>query len=219
MINTLIELPRIYKQIFMAVVDAVILILIILLSFAVRLGYWYLPDSGLFLIIFGAPFLAVPIFYIFRLFHEVSRYFNIESLWQVFKAVSLYAIIWGLIGFMFQFEGIPRSVILINWMLSFIGIAGVRFLARKILSNSKDIKKHQSKNVIVYGAGRSGRQLIEALNHSAEYTPIAFIDDSTNLNNQTINGIRVYDFSDIESLVKKYNVQELFLVLKHFQVL
>ena len=213
MINALILLPRIYKQLIMIIVDSSLLILIILLSFAVRLGYWYWPDSGLFLIIFGAPFLAIPMFFIFRLFHGVSRYFNIESLWQVFKAVSLYAIIWGLIGFMFQFEGIPRSVILINWMLSFICIAGIRFLARSILSNSKVIKKNQSKNVIIYGAGRSGRQLIEALNHSAEYNPIAFIDDSINLNKQIINGIRVYDFSDIESLVKKYNVQELFLAI------
>ena len=213
MINTLIELPRIYKQILMVAVDSIILTLIIFSSFAVRLGHWYWPDSELFLIIFGAPYLAVPIFFLFGLFHGVSRYFSMEALWQVFKAVSLYAIIWGLIGFMSGLEGIPRSVILINWMLSFIGIAGIRFLARRILRNSKATKKNQSKNVIIYGAGTSGRQLMDTLSHSGEYTPVAFIDDSINLNKQIINGVRVHTFTKIESLVKKYNVQELFLAI------
>ncbi|VVM24271.1 hypothetical protein BSPWISOXPB_449 [uncultured Gammaproteobacteria bacterium] len=36
----------------------------------------------------------------------------------IVQAVSLYALVWGVIGFMVAVEGIPRSVILINWLLS-----------------------------------------------------------------------------------------------------
>jgi FlaA1/EpsC-like NDP-sugar epimerase len=40
----------------------------------------------------------------------------------IVQAVSLYALVWGVIGFMAAVEGIPRSVILINWLLSLVVI-------------------------------------------------------------------------------------------------
>ena len=213
MIKTLIAIPRIYKQLSMILVDSILLILIILLSFAVRLGEWFWPDPELFILIFGLPYLAIPIFFIFGLYHGVSRFFGLEALWEVFKAVSLYAIIWGLIENISGVEGIPRSVILINWMFSFIGIAGLRFLARKILGRSNRIKEPQLTNVIIYGAGIAGTQLMNALNNSGVYKPIAFIDDSSNLKNQIINGIKVQDVNKIELLIKKNNVKEVFLAM------
>ena len=114
----------------MMLVDSVILILVILSSFAVRSGYWFWPDLDLYLLIFGAPCLAVPIFFIYGHYHSVSRFFGGEkALWSLFKAVSLYSLIWGLLVFMSGIDGIPRSVILINWLIAFICIGGVRFFA------------------------------------------------------------------------------------------
>jgi len=197
----------------MIIADSLLLILIVLVSFALRLGYWYWPEPELFLIIFGSTYLAIPIFIIFGLYHSVSRFFGIDSLWAIFKAVSLYAILWGLIENLSGIEGIPRSVILINWMLSFIGIAGLRFITRKILNSSNEMKIPQSKSIIIYGAGTAGRQLMSALTESNEYRPVAFIDDSKNLKNQIIHGIRVHDFKNIESLIKKYKVEEVFLAI------
>jgi FlaA1/EpsC-like NDP-sugar epimerase len=194
-------------------VDSVILILVILLSFAVRLGYWFWPEYDLFLVIFGAPFLAIPILFYFGLYHGVARFFGIQALWGVFKAVSLYAIIWGLIGFMSALEGIPRSVILINWLLTLISIGGLRFIARRLLGDSYAVKNLKTINVIIYGAGSAGRQLMAALDQMAEYRPVAFIDDSNNLNKQIINGVRVHNINDIEFLIKKHNVNEVFLAL------
>jgi FlaA1/EpsC-like NDP-sugar epimerase len=212
-INFLIQLPRIYKQSIMIIADSLLLILIVLVSFALRLGYWYWPEPELFLIIFSSTYLAIPIFIIFGLYHSVSRFFGIDSLWAIFKAVSLYALLWGLIENLSGIEGIPRSVILINWMLSFIGIAGLRFITRKILNSSNEMKIPQSKSIIIYGAGTAGRQLMSALTESNEYRPVAFIDDSKNLKNQIIHGIRVHDFKNIESLIKKYKVEEVFLAI------
>jgi FlaA1/EpsC-like NDP-sugar epimerase len=47
--------------------------------------------------------------------------------------VSLYALVWGVIGFMAAVEGIPRSVILINWLLSLVVIGGLRVVLRQLL--------------------------------------------------------------------------------------
>jgi len=135
------------------------------------------------------------------------------GLWGVFKAVCLYSLIWGLVGFMSSLDGIPRSVILINLLLSLISIIGLRILARSLLSNPNIIKNDKTINVLIYGAGSTGSQLMEALLQKSEYQPVAFIDDSSNLNRQFINNIKVHNFHDIDYLIKKYSVNEVFLAM------
>ena len=120
----------------MLIIDSVLIILVMFASFSIRLGYWYFPESALIWVIFGTPIVAIPIFVKFGLYRSVIRYISFTALWTVVQAVSLYALIWGILGFMMEMEGIPRSVILINWMLSLLAIGGVRFFARFLLSSN-----------------------------------------------------------------------------------
>ena len=69
----------------------------------------------------------------------------------------------------FSFQAIPRSVILINWMLCLIVIGGSRVCARWVFSDVTNLNKSKKNNVIVYGAGLSGRELSNSLQLSNEY--------------------------------------------------
>ena len=211
MINAIVNISRIYKQLLIALIDAIILIGVLLTSFSMRLGYWYWPENDLFWVIVGAPLIAFPIFMQFGLYHGIVRFLGLQALWAIVKAVSLYALIWGIIGFMSAIEGIPRSVILINWLLAIISIGGLRMIARWMLSGANDLT--DQKNVIIYGAGSAGRQLANALLQSREYKPVAFIDDAKDLISQHINGIKVYSIDRVELLIQKYNVDEALLAL------
>jgi len=71
MLSQLISLPRINKQLIMLLIDSTLLVLILLASFSIRLGYWYFPQSDLILVILGAPIIATPIFVRFGLYHAV----------------------------------------------------------------------------------------------------------------------------------------------------
>jgi FlaA1/EpsC-like NDP-sugar epimerase len=211
MINAIVNISRIYKQLLIALIDAIILIGVLLTSFSMRLGYWYWPENDLFWVIVGAPLIAFPIFMQFGLYHGIVRFLGLQALWAIVKAVSLYALIWGIIGFMSAIEGIPRSVILINWLLAILSIGGLRMIARWMLSGANDLT--DQKNVIIYGAGSAGRQLANALLQSREYKPVAFIDDAKDLISQHINGIKVYSIDRVELLIQKYNVDEALLAL------
>ena len=191
--------------------DSVALIGVLLAAFSIRLGYWYWPENDLLWVIFGAPLIAFPIFMQFGLYHGIVRFLGLQALWAIVKAVSLYALIWGIIGFMSAIEGIPRSVILINWLLAILSIGGLRMIARWMLSSANDLT--DQKNVIIYGAGSAGRQLANALLQSREYKPVAFIDDAKDLISQHINGIKVYSIDRVELLIQKYNVDEALLAL------
>ena len=218
MINKITSLSRINKQLVMLFADSVALVLILLASFSIRLGYWYYPESDLVWVIFGAPVVATAIFVRFGLYRTVIRYVGFKALWSIVQAVSLYALVWGVIGFMAAVDGIPRSVILINWVLSLLAIGGLRFVARWLLTRDGNLKSSAQsgancKKVLVYGAGDAGIQLVSALVHSSEYKPVGFIDDLKELQGHQITGLNVYSINVIEGVISKLNVDEVLIAM------
>jgi FlaA1/EpsC-like NDP-sugar epimerase len=213
-LDTIINLSRRNKKLVLMCADSVLLVAVILLSFSIRLEYLYLPDGDLIWVVLGAPIIAIPIFVRFGLYHSVIRYIGFKALWSIVQAASLYALLWGVIGFMSGVGGIPRSVVLINWFLVILALGGTRMTAHWLLSWA-DIRTNntESANVVIYGAGAAGRQLSIALTQSAEYNPVAFMDDSNEIIRQSINGIDVISRDGLKHLIKKKNVTEVLLAI------
>ena len=223
MLNLVVNLSRINKQLIMLLVDSILLVSILLASFSIRLGYWYFPQDDLIWVVFGAPVVASIIFVRFGLYRAVIRYLGFKALWAIVRAVSLYALVWGVIGFMAAVDGIPRSVILINWVLSLLAIGGVRIFARTMLSGNSNFKwlmfnfelnsQSDKKQVLVYGAGDAGVQLVSALEHSSEYNPVGFVDDAQALQGNHIRGLDVYSIDAIEGVISKLKVDEVLIAM------
>jgi len=223
MLNLVVNLSRINKQLIMLLVDSILLVSILLASFSIRLGYWYFPQDDLIWVVFGAPVVASIIFVRFGLYRAVIRYLGFKALWAIVRAVSLYALVWGVIGFMAAVDGIPRSVILINWVLSLLAIGGVRIFARTLLSGNSNFKwlmfnfelnsQSDKKQVLVYGAGDAGVQLVSALEHSSEYNPVGFVDDAQALQGNHIRGLDVYSIDAIEGVISKLKVDEVLIAM------
>ena len=209
-IKILLKIPRSAKHLIIMLFDLIALIACVFLAFYFRLGYWVYPanDNDLFLSMFFLPIIALPIFISFGLYRQVIRYFGNTALWHIIQAVTLYSSTWGLTTFIFSVENIPRSVILINWLLAIIIICSSRLFARWILSEVS-----MNHNVLVYGAGSAGRQLSSALSLSFEYKPVAFIDDSQELLHQSVNGLKVYSPDSIADLIKNKNIKEILLAI------
>jgi FlaA1/EpsC-like NDP-sugar epimerase len=110
-------------------------------------------------------------------------------------------------------DGIPRSVILINWVLAILAISGLRMVARWVLSDTNGLNQSSKNNVIIYGAGSAGRQLLTALQQSSEYHPVAFIDDASELKKQSVGGVEVFAPNDIKDLISKSEVSEILLAI------
>jgi len=194
-----------------------VLIGTLLASFSLRLGVWYWPEDDLVWVILGAPIIAIPIFIRFGLYRAIIRYISFKSLWTVVQAVSLYALVWGVVGFMSAIEGIPRSVILINWVLSLLAIGGLRVVARWFLTGGDNTKSSDTrtnrKRVLVYGAGDAGIQLVGALSHSSEYSPVGFVDDLKELQGNQIAGLEVHSGDAIADVISKLKVAEVLIAM------
>jgi FlaA1/EpsC-like NDP-sugar epimerase len=210
MIQILINLPRTKKRAIILAFDSLFIICLIFASFWIRLGYFFYPsgNEALLILIYGAPLLAVPIFTGFGLYREVIRFVGFKALWHIIQATSAYGMLWGLIVFMANIDDVPRSVILINWVLVTLVIGISRLFARWLFSEANN-----QNNVVIYGAGSAGRQLSNALKQSIEFNPIAFIDDSVNIQNNVINGLKVLSPDNLQNLIDTKGVNEVLIAM------
>jgi FlaA1/EpsC-like NDP-sugar epimerase len=214
MISSLKNLSRFNKQLIMFSVDSVALILVLLAAFSVRLEYLYFPNNELIWLIFGSPIIGIPIFVYFGLYTAIIKYIGFDALWRVAKAVSLYALLWGIIGLMSGVYDLPRSVILINWVQSILVISGLRIAARWLLYGSKlNFDSKDRSNVLVYGAGDAGLQLVSALMRSMHYKPVGFIDDSIDLQGNQVSGLNIFSSEKIEKIIITLQVDEILIAM------
>ena len=210
------RLSRTTKQLILMLFDSSVLIPILFVSFSLRLGYWYFPTNNLFWVIIFSPIVAIPIFYSFGLYHSVIRYIGFTTLWKIFQAATLYALVWGFLGFMVSNGNdwfthvLPRSVILMNWLFTLFVIGGFRMVSTwlfTIVNNGGNDK------VVIYGAGSAGRELSNALTQSNNYKQIAFIDDDIEKQGQSLNGFTVLSVDKLDNLIKKQNITKVLLAL------
>ena len=216
LVNWFLSLSRIIKRLIMLFIDILLIVSILIISFSMRLGEWYWPQGDLLYLIFLAPFVATPIFIKFGLYRAIVRYIGFKALWAIVRAVSLYALVWGVIVLLSGVEDVPRSVILINWILAMLLIGGSRIVGRWYFAEQKPHSNSSSckyKNVLVYGAGSAGIQLATALSYSQELNPVAFVDDEPALSNHQIIGIKVYSSSELEHIITSMNIKEVLLAI------
>ena len=196
--------------------DVVMLILALWASFSMRLGQFYFPEETVSMLFLAAPFIAIPIFIKFGLYRAIVRYIGFQALWTIIKAVSIYAIIWSAFVFISGAVGVPRSVTLINFLAAVLLIGGSRMIVRWWFDGVETtdlVLKSSKRQIVIYGAGAAGMQLASVLGYSKEYSPIAFIDDDSELHKHTINGLRVYSIQELDKLIIKFDIDEIFLAL------
>ena len=216
LIKWFLSLSRVVKRLIMMFVDVLLIVTILTLSLSMRLGEWFWPQGDLVYLLFFAPLVAIPIFIKFGLYRAIVRYIGFKALWVIVQAVSLYALVWGVIVLLSGAQGVPRSVILINWILGMLLIGGSRIIGRWWFSDKKSYSVNafdKRKNVLVYGAGSAGIQLATALTYSQELNPIAFIDDEPTLSNHQIMGLKVYSSNNLGELVASMKIEEVLLAI------
>lgn len=148
--------------------------------------------------------IALPIFIKLGLYRAIFRFSGWYAANSLIKAVSIYCVLYVMIFAVVGVEGVPRSVGIIQPLLLFVG-TGVKRLSIKYLLSSyhnRKLKAHDSRIVLIYGAGFAGRQIASGLRQGVEIKPIGFVDDDERLWKGTINGLPVYAPSELPGLIQ-----------------
>ena len=143
------------------------------------------------------------------LYRSVIRYMGQQAVWDLVKAVSFSTLTLAAAIF-FTDADLPATAALVYWLLLIVGIGGSRLISRAWYQSTTHA---DARRVIIYGAGESGRQLLNALNHGTDYRVVAFIDDNPSLHETVINGRPVLDADELTSLVEEHAVRQVLLAI------
>ena len=131
------------KKIIAIIIDVILCILSTWLAFALRLEQLILFKDFNFLPAIISIIIAIPIFFLFELYRTIFRYTSLSILLTILAATSLYGLLYFLVIGVYSFNGVPRSVGIIQPMLLFFGIIISRLGAKFILNYNFNSKKYK----------------------------------------------------------------------------
>ena len=222
----LLSLPRRQKRILQVIADVVLVWLALWLAFVVRLGMDEMinPVKLHLWLFICAPVVSVPLFIRFGMYRAVMRYFGNDALIAIVKAVSLSALVLGVVVYWYSNHQnvVPRSTIFNYWWLSLIMLGGLRLAMRQyFLGDWFAAAQHVPftsredglPRVTIYGAGAAGNQLVAALRMGRVMRPVAFIDDDDSISDRVIAGLQVYKPKHIQRMIDATGAQEILLAI------
>lgn len=214
--NWFLSRSRTVKQLITLCVDFIAAMAALWLAFSLRHGELYLPPTTQLWIFLLAPCIVILVFIRIGLYRTIIRYLDVVALWTIVKATALYTLLFTVIILFTHTPHVPRTVYLINALILLVFATASRFIARWWLSGNKSFDNTTGSHlppIIIYGAGNSGSQIATALKLSRQLNPIAFIDDSSNLHHQQINGLNVYPFRQLNHLINEFGARDLLLAM------
>lgn len=212
MIHFLVNLSRLKKQVVAGLVDAIFLPLVFLLAILTRyenLTIELINHYGW--LIAAVPVFSIPIFIRVGLYRAVIRYIDQKMVSVVIIGVTLSVASLAFLSLMLQMTGVSRGVFVIYWSGAILYVGASRLLARAYIAGMH--RNGDRVKIAIYGAGKAGVQLANALRSSDEFDCVAFIDDNKHMQGSSIAGTKVMPAAAITQLIKQYQIKEILLAM------
>ena len=163
-------------------------------DFRLNLDYYQLTIQLPIIMIIG-----ILSFHIVGSYKGIVRHTTLRDAFTVLTALTIFTLIIYfltllniVLGFTENFR-IPRSIIIINYLVSTLLLILSRFVF-KFFYNIISTKSQAISNVLIYGAGSSGRIVYNVLNKEKNNTHqvLGFVDDNKNKVNKQIDRTKIY---------------------------
>lgn len=210
MLNRILEWPRSVKRLIVVALDACMGLLAMWLAFTLRLEALHRPEGLQWLVYTLGPLLAFPIFVNLGLYRAIFRYTGIRALVTTGKAVTLYGVLLLAILLIAQWEGVPRSVGVLQPLMFLLLVVASRALGWLWLAGSPGKEPYR---LLIYGAGSAGAQTAAGLVGMHQYQLQGFVDDDTAKIGRSINGVLVYAPRALPEVVQRLGVTDVLLAV------
>lgn len=178
--------------------------------------------------------IKIACFFIFDLYRGMWRYTGLSDLMNVGKASFASTMLLILfVLFTTGFQGVPRSVFVIDWCLTLITIISLRVatricfekmgsgeslgnLVQSVILALRQNKAVSQKNILIIGAGNCGEKLIREIqgNVSARYRVCGFLDDDYRKIGRKIHGVTVLaEIEQLSSTITSTGAEEVIIAI------
>lgn len=158
------------------------------------------------------------IFSLFGVYRSIVRFIQTYDVVTLIKANIFTTLFFVVVIFIFQSEIFlfPRSVVIIDFILTFIFILGLRYIEKYLLRPVDRNTVLEPQRVLVMGAGEAGSMVLREIRNHPEsgMKIIGFIDDDKQKQNMSIGGKKVIGNRDsIPAKIKKNNIDLIIIAI------
>jgi FlaA1/EpsC-like NDP-sugar epimerase len=114
---------------------------------------------------------------------------------------------------------LPYSVLFISFFISSLFLYQYRLIVKTVFAYYK-ADAVTKLPVAIFGAGVAGvltKQAIEA-DLTNQYKLVAFLDDNDKKQSKQINGTRIYNYSQLDELVKRHQIKKIIIAVRNLSV-
>jgi FlaA1/EpsC-like NDP-sugar epimerase len=157
----------------------------------------------------------IVVFHLYGLGHGMWRYFNTRDLLRVTKAnvvASSISAVALMTACPFSF---PRSVLIVDFLISMVFSAGLRAATRMALETSAATSTREDR-AFIYGGGNAGALLLSEVRRNAAFGHVVcgFVDDDPAKRGMRINGVAVRGAGpDLPRLVQVHSVRSVLIAI------
>jgi len=209
--------------------DIFLSLISVLASYLIRLeliAIFPTYQRSLLLMLLAAMVIKPLVYYFFGIYRRLWRYASTRELVLIFSAVTTASMfVSGIMIGLFAagaFFGFPRSVLVIDWLLSLALIGGLRFIFRLIAESSSTAANgvprltRRKKWTLVVGAGDAGAMVVRELqkNPQLNMKPVGFLDDDPAKLDSKIHGVPVLaTLDEIDYILNTRHVDEVIIAI------
>lgn len=180
------------------------------LAFSLRLDTIHWPEGLQWAVYVLGPVIALPVFIQMGLYRAIFRYNGIAALLVTGQAVATYGAMLLVLLLFAKWEGVPRSVGILQPLILLLLVGASRALGWLWLSGRAGNAPHR---LLIYGAGTAGAQTAAGLANARHYTLRGFVDDDPHKIGSSINGARVHAPDTLAKLVNREGITDVLLAL------
>ncbi len=163
-------------------------------------------------------FVRVSSLYLFGTNKMYIRYTSMKDLVRLVMAIFAGNTLFFFINYAyFLFSGrglVPISIILIDFFIASYLLIAFRIFAKFFIQNFQRGGSKPATNVLLYGREHFAVSLKRALESDKEstYKVVGFVHHHSKIYKKTIEGLNIYDLSELDNLISIYSVAQLIFV-------
>ena len=109
---------------------------------------------------------------------------------------------------------LPLSIIIIDYFLCLVFLSATRLLM-PVLFAALFYERKFKKNIVIFGGGELGALTSNMIRQEDKSNIVAIFDDNPDIQKKFLNGIPVYNPSDLNEIVDKYDVQDAIIAIQN----
>lgn len=203
------SLSRASKRAISVAVDTLLITMAYWGAYWIRLEHsWPIASPHHWVLLCAIIVLSISVFVRLGLYRAILRYVSFRVLWTISLGAFVSTSFFVISAFYFDIF-LPRTVSVIYLSFLVLMVGGVRLFFRALLNTTRLARTQ----VLIYGAGSSGRQLQVALLQGNEFYPVAFVDDNPAKQGCVIQGCTVYNSAQLPTLIDHHGVKKILLAM------